>query len=149
MSSKGSQLPSWRWTTYAGSHISQVPGPVKMAGIGLKTFRFLTCPNDIKHNPTGKPFQDYHHCSDWVNDHADHLDNTMVVIMERMEGSKKYIKKNHDAGTCPRVFALGSMVLIRTPYMRGKQGDIWEGQSEVIRVISVVTIEIPLPRQTK
>ena len=36
------------------SHILQVPGPVKMPGIGLKTFRFLTRPNDIKHNPSGK-----------------------------------------------------------------------------------------------
>ncbi len=70
--------------------------------------------------------------------------------MERMEESKKKMKKNHDAGTWPRVFALGSMVLIKTPYMRGKQGDVWEGQSAVIRVISVVTIEIPVPnRQTK
>ena len=63
---------------------------------------------------------------------------------------KNDLKKDRDAGTRPKVFAQDSMILIRTPYLRRKQRDVWELQSVVIRVISDVTIEIPVPsRQTK
>ena len=53
--------------------------------------------------------------------------------------------KQYDKHAKHREFALGTLVLVRTPDLEGKLSDIWDGPYEIIRKITDLTYELAVP----
>ena len=82
---------------------------------------------------------------EWVNKLRERLCEITDLVCEREAKAKACMKQQYDKHAKPREFEVGTLVLVRTPDLRGKLSDIWDGPYEVIRRITDLTYELAVP----
>ena len=68
------------------------------------------------------------------------------VVSDREKVAKEKMKASYDRQAKDRQLEEGTLVLVRTPDLKGKLEDVWDRPFEVTRCISPVTYEIAVPR---
>jgi hypothetical protein len=83
--------------------------------------------------------------TEWVNEVKERLCAMAELVKAKESKAKQNMKKQYDKQAKQREFALGTLVLARTPDLEGKLADLWEGPYEVLRRVSPVTYELAVP----
>ena len=81
----------------------------------------------------------------WIKKLGDKLKAVREVISAKDGIAKERMKKYYDKKAVLRNFDEGSLVLLRTPDLRGKLEDQWDGPFEIAWKVEEVTNEIVVP----
>ena len=82
---------------------------------------------------------------EWIEKLGEKLKAVREVISVKECIAKERMKKYYNKEAVLRNFDEGSLVLLRTPDLRGKLEDKWEGPFEIARKVGEVTYEIVVP----
>ena len=82
---------------------------------------------------------------DWINQLRERLSDLADIVCDRESKAKAKMKAQYDKHTTLRSFDPGTLVLVRTPDLRGKLAEIWDGPYEVTRKITHLTYELAVP----
>ena len=66
-----------------------------------------------------------------------------------MGKAKQVLKKDYDRCAKTRTFENGDLVLVRIPGMTNKLSESWEGQYEILKIVSAVNYAIDIPGKNK
>ena len=84
---------------------------------------------------------------EWINTRGERLADMKEVVSDRKKVAKEKMKALYDRQAKDRQLEEGTLILVRTPDLKGKLEDVWDGPFEVTRRISPVTYEITVPRR--